>query len=540
MFCSCSFAVGQKVVWVVQGQAFSSLPEQDGLRVSDKGAHSHLSLATILSIFLISLLPLLVTPVIPTIDFYNHVARYYVLTHLDEHVALRENYALAWKLLPNLGLDVLALPFFRISPPLAAAKAIIIMLFAVQYGGVLVLSRALNGRVTLATALLAGILLYSYIFVWGFANFLLGNGLSFWCLALWLRLRERNLWLASLVCSIFAGVIFLCHGFAFALYGIMLSMLEFGRWRLSRPRQISGLIMPALAAAIQAVVPAILFRMTPTAQAGQSAEAILAHHDAPGSLLSRMMEIGLYQVNAIVRVADSSWLVLDAACLVFILGFGIWAARKGLIRLAPVAFPLVLVTVILCVVTPPSLFGVGKIAERIPLVCALLVTAALGVGAGWNNEKGRSVLITGLVLIFLLRVGANMIGFMGYNDDYADFAAVVQKAPADVVIGPASPPETRDRITNGRRCEMYPPLVVPLFGHPAPLFANPTQQPLALKGELAELTSRAKLVSTSHDDPLAASQPGFRYYLACDYPTEQIAGFSTLARAGRFMLLERQ
>lgn len=525
---------------MVQGYAFSSLQGQDGLSVSDKGALSHLSLIAILSIFLISLLPLLVTPVIPTIDFYNHVARYYVLAHINEHIALRENYALAWKLLPNLGLDVLAMPVFQILPPLAAAKAIIIIIFAVQYGGVLALSRALNSRVTLMTALLAGILLYSYILIWGFANFLLGNGLSFWCLALWLKLRERNLWLASLVCSILAGIIFLCHGFAFALYGIILAMLEFGRWWLVRPRQISSLLMPTVAVAVQAVVPAILFLMTPTAQAGQSAEAILANHDAPGSLLSRLLEIAIYQLNAILRVADSSWLILDAGSLVLMLGLGGWALHKGIIRLAPMAVPLVIVTVLLCVVTPPSLFGVGKIAERIPLVCAMLVVAAVGMGANWGEGKGRAVLIAGLTLIFMVRVGANMIGFMRYNDDYTDFTTVVQKAPKEVVIGSASPPETRDRINNGRRCEMYPPLVVPLFGHPAPLFANPTQQPLALKGELAELTSRAKHVSTSHDDPLAASEPGFHYYLACDYPARQISGFTTLARAGRFMLLEKQ
>jgi hypothetical protein len=73
----------------------------------------------------------------------------------------------AWKLLPNLGLDVLALPAFRLLPPLAAAKAIIILIFAVQFGGVLALNRALNGRMSIAAALLAGILLYSYIFIWG-------------------------------------------------------------------------------------------------------------------------------------------------------------------------------------------------------------------------------------------------------------------------------------------------------------------------------------------------------------------------------------
>lgn len=57
--------------------------------------------------------------------------------------------------------------------------------------------------------------------------------------------------------------------------------------------------------------------------------------------------------------------------------------------------------------------------------------------------------------------------------------------------------------------KMYGPSVVPLFGHPAP-FANPTQQPLALKGPLADLTGRSKQASDLHDDPLVAKQSSFR------------------------------
>lgn len=510
------------------------------MTIAKKHAVQPLSFVTVLSVLLISLLPLSLSPVIPSIDLYNHVARYFVLARMDEYTALQDNYVPMWKLLPNLGLDVLALPVFKILPPLIAAKVIVVLIFAVQYGGVLALCRALNGRITLASALLAGILLYSYILVWGFANFLLANGLSFWCLALWLRLRERNLWVASFVCSLFAGVIFLCHGFAFALYGVMLSMLEFGRWRLSKPRKIFDLVPPALAVAVQAVVPAILFLMTPTAQAGYSPEAILAHHDASDSLLSRLIEAGLYQLNAIFRVADSSWLVLDAACFVFIAALVGWAAWRRIIRCAPVAVPLIIVMALLCMLTPPSLFGVGKIADRIPLVCAMVISAAIGAGGEWCAARSRSILIAGLALVFFVRIAANMMGYARYERDFADFVTVMQKAPSNAVIGPASPPEARDRTTVGLRCEMYPPLVVPLFLHPAPLFANPTQQPLALRGPLAEQTNRAKLASTSHDDPLAAADPGFHYYIACGYQTAQIAGFTTLARKGRFLLLEKQ
>ena len=138
------------------------------------------------------------------------------------------------------------------------------------------------------------------------------------------------------------------------------------------------------------------------------------------------------------------------------------------------------------------------------------------------------------------RIGANAIGVSGYRTDFQDFAAVMRQAPPHVILGSASPPEARERNIIAKRCEMYGPLAVPLFGHPVPLFANPTQQPLALKGPLADLTNLSKQASDSHDDPLAATQPSFHYYIACGYPSASIAGYRTLAQQGRFMLLEKQ
>ena len=40
-----------------------------------------------------ALIPLLVTPVLPLIDFYNHLARFFVLAHLGSSSALQAHYA---------------------------------------------------------------------------------------------------------------------------------------------------------------------------------------------------------------------------------------------------------------------------------------------------------------------------------------------------------------------------------------------------------------------------------------------------------------
>src|SRR3546814_6653804 len=91
------------------------------------------------------MIPLLATPVLPLIDFYNHIARYYVLSHLDE-ARLAANYASAWALLPNLGLDALATPLLGVMPPLAAARLIAALILLVQFSGVIFLHRTLHRR----------------------------------------------------------------------------------------------------------------------------------------------------------------------------------------------------------------------------------------------------------------------------------------------------------------------------------------------------------------------------------------------------------
>src|SRR3546814_2754529 len=75
-------------------------------------------------------------------------------------------------------------------PPLAAARLIAALILLVQFSGVIFLHRTLHRRADPLPAVLLLGLLYSYIFNWGFSNFLLGLGLVFWNLGLWFRLRE--------------------------------------------------------------------------------------------------------------------------------------------------------------------------------------------------------------------------------------------------------------------------------------------------------------------------------------------------------------
>ena len=244
-----------------------------------------------------------------------------------------------------------------------------------------------------------------------------------WGVALWLRLRER-LVIASLAGCGFAVLIFFCHGFAFALYGLVLALLEFGRWLETRPRRLGALVLAAIAVGVQAVVPAILFAMAKTSSAGKSAGDRLLAQTQAHNLEHRVVALVTHQGLAILRVANSPFLLLDV--LTFLVAgallFAAW--RRGAIGVARFAVPVLLVFAVLCFITPPSLFGVGKISDRVPLVTLLLFAGLIRPLA--RQAAAWLWLVRGLAAIFAVRLIVTIATFAGYQSDFADYAAVAR------------------------------------------------------------------------------------------------------------------
>src|SRR5215469_8415449 len=181
----------------------------------------------LVGLFLLALLPLFATPVLPLIDFYNHLTRFYVLAHLSGDPVLQAHYAAHWALLPDVGVDVVGVPLLSVLPPMMAGHVIAALLMANLYAGALYFHYRLTGRHSLLVALLLLPLLYSYILNWGFANFLMGLGLAFWAAGWWLSHRDRIV-SAAIGSSIWSLLIFFSHGIAFLLYGILVASLEVG------------------------------------------------------------------------------------------------------------------------------------------------------------------------------------------------------------------------------------------------------------------------------------------------------------------------
>ena len=499
-------------------------------------------------IFGLALLPLLTTPVLPFIDFYNHLARYYVLSHLGQSALLAQNYAANWQLLPNIGLDVVVTLLLTVLPPAAAAHVTVIGIFAVQYGGVLYFNRALTGRLSLLVALLMVPLLYSFILNWGFANFLLGLGLTFWAAGWWLAQRHRLL-VALPVACVFAVAIFLVHGLTFALYGLLVAALELGLWLQLPRRRFGALVRALLPLAAQAVAPVLMFVAAATSASADgitNADDSIARLNRAGRLADRLWELFSYRLVTILRVEEGPAHWLDAATLLLqlaIVGALVW---RGRVVVARTAWPAIAVALLLVAVMPPAMFGVGFVADRMPLFAGMLLVGSLAARlTGDAFDRGALLALVAVVAVRLVTIG---IGWQAYARQFDEFRSVAAQIPPgklvkQVIVG-------GERLDYAQlRCQMYGPLLISLYGEAGPLFASEKQQPLRMTGKLrAAVDKLPKGYDPLHPAPdyynraVAASGPaGFDYLLICgaEKLTRALpADYRVIARTPHFTLAQ--
>ena len=472
-------------------------------------------------LFAAAMIPLLTTPVLPLIDFYNHLARFFVLSRIGGSEFLEAHYQAHWTLLPNIGADVLAMPLLYILPPLIAGHVIVIVILAILYGGVLYFRRALTGQDGLLAALLLLPLLYSYVLNWGFANFLLGLGLAFWAAGWWLRHRDRPM-LAVPVSCVLALLIFFCHGIAFILYGLLLALLETAFFFRARqpdqaPRRAGDLVRALALLVLQAVLPAAYFLAWRAGLAGGvPVDALPAAREPFSSWLARDV---FNHLEAILRVEEGPSLIFDIATLMLqagVIGFLMWRGRVWLARPAWLA---ACVTMLMALVPIPPMFGMAFIADRLPMFAALLVIGALSVRReAWVGAERAALAV--LIVTVVVRLAATAVSWHAYAGLYREYVSVTsqigpRKITVPVMVG------LGNHETKVPRTEMFGTLLVIQREQAVPLFADPNQQPLLMKGPLKkaadELETRPGGIGGIFLDPYryvtAAAASGFDYML---------------------------
>ena len=434
-------------------------------------------------LFVLALAPLLVTPVLPLIDIYDHIARFHVLSRLDDPL-LAANYRAHWSLVPDIGLDVISTPLLAVVPPLIAGHLVAALVMATVYGGVLYFNRMLTGKTPLFSALLLLPLLYSYVLNWGFVNFLLGLGFSFWAAGWWIANRSRPLF-ANTIGGIFALLIFFCHGVAFALYGILLAALELGFFLRARKKRARDFAVSLLLLAAQAVVPALLFLMWERGLGHHgtlAAKSGLSPHDLLASMFVRPGHPGTHRLATILRVEEGPAYWFDIVTFFLQMGLVWFLYRRKQVVLAAEAWPLLAVSLVLVWLCPPIMFGVDYVADRMPLFAALVLLGALGL-APTPRDRTRAAVIGTLTAIVVLRLAVTAWDWHGYAAQFREYESVTADLPkGSLSIGVAVGSGHHE--SSVPRCEMYGPLLIARQNQIGPLFSTQGQHPLLVQGRV--------------------------------------------------------
>ena len=499
--------------------------------------HRDWSLAVSAFIFALALIPLAVTPVLPFIDFYNHVARFFVLSHVGSSRLLQQYYqAQTGLLLPDIGVDVLGTPLLYFLPPLFAAKVIACIILAIIYSGVLAFNCAISGRRSVFVAILLAPLLYSYVLNWGFANFLLGLGVTFWSAAWWVKMHQRP-WLAVPISCLLAIAIFFSHGVAFLLYGVLVSPLSRLGVFLETPRRDPARLIRSLGAYLDpGNYPNRVLHSLENGIAGGGAVQTL--HPSSLTLHERLTRGTLYHLRTILRVEEgpSGWFdVATFAIQLLAVGCLLWRRQLDLPRRTHF---LAIVVVVLAALPLPTLFGVGYIADRIPLFAALVLVGIISVQPGeWTSTSkvlGALIAVTAFV-----RLAAMSVSWQPYTQFYAEFRSIAEKIPSGSLTESIAAGSGRHE-TGIPRCEMYGPLLIMQFGEVGPLFADEKQQPLRMIGRLKGGGAAGTVDPGYADQVVNALRAGYDYVLVCNAQLLQKpipAGAQAVSQTEHFILL---
>jgi hypothetical protein len=173
------------------------------------------------------LVPLFATRVLPLADYPNHMARLFILEKAGSSPTLSRFYLPNWHPIPNLGLELVALPMVPLLGVDLSGRVFLALAFLLVSSGTVALYRALHGEISW-WPLVGLLLLYNRVLVWGFLSYIFGVGLALWAFALWI-LVARKTPSFRLLFALLGLAVTLTHVAAFAFLALLLSAYEIGR-----------------------------------------------------------------------------------------------------------------------------------------------------------------------------------------------------------------------------------------------------------------------------------------------------------------------
>jgi len=185
-----------------------------------------------LVLILAAAVPLLYPAVAPLVDLPGHMGRYRIELDLANSPDLQRYFSFHWRLIGNLGADLLVIPLSKLFGLELATRLIVTAIPMLTVAGFLAVARQIHGRLP-ATSLLALPLAYSQPFNWGFVNYTLSMALAFLAFAAWLKLtREQRFRLRAAIFVPLCAILYVVHAggwVAFCVMAFAVEVVRFGK-----------------------------------------------------------------------------------------------------------------------------------------------------------------------------------------------------------------------------------------------------------------------------------------------------------------------
>lgn len=418
-------------------------------------------------LFALAAVPVFSCGILPLVDYPNHLARMGLIARLPHDPGLNRFYALDWRPIPDLAMDVLVPPLLHLMPLEWAGKLFVLASFLLLAGGAALVHRVVFARWS-PWPLVAFLVLYNRVLLWGMLNDLFGLGLALSAFAAMIALARRAVWLRLLVGTVFAVAVYGAHLAAFGIYGVLWLGHEAAPL-LDRDRRGDG-ASRLVVAALPFLVPLALL---PLAAA------------APGN---GMVHFALLRKpDLLFSVFDLYHRPFDVACFVIVvaaLGLAYWCGWLVLAR--QLRLPLALLG-LAYLVMPSDIMGATGVDRRLPLALALVLAG----GSAWTltGPWRERAFLAGAALMLLLRLGTVEASWLASGREYRTLLAGLDAIPRASRVAVAFPsaainvqatPLVHFAVLAAARRDAFVPT----------LFARPTQQPVVLRQPWRALAAR--------------------------------------------------
>jgi hypothetical protein len=335
------------------------------------------------------LLPALLFPLPPLLDYPNHLARIWLIAGGVDTSPLNQFYFEDWRGVgAGIGIDLSAKVLSPILPPFVIGTMLLMAAMLLPTLGAITLNARVFGGVQPWQALFLAFWCNQTL-VAGFLNFNIGLGLALLAVAADAKAGRGGAWM-QYGWRIAAGIVLLTiHPFALFFYTALLAAVAFGREVPTKHDIIPRLLRAARTAAIALVPLAVFFFYV---------KAIPGSEDRAGA--HAIFNDFVATIRALVSPFTSYDIIVDFLFAVPIAGLVIWGlvkrkfdAHTGLIALA-------LIFAVAAIFMPNTFGRTGWIDKRFPLLALLTALSATRLNV---LPQHRTWLVAAASLLVLAR-----------------------------------------------------------------------------------------------------------------------------------------